>query len=331
MPTGSNLEEQPPLNVDSRVEPPKISVAIPLLNEEAVVDELLERTRRVLDGLSGGPHEIVFVDDGSTDSTLSHLTAAAAQDPRIVVVSLSRNFGHQAALTAALDHVSGDVVVVMDADLQDTPETIPRFLDEYRRGYEVVYAVRVQRKESLPMRFGYDAFYRLIASLAEVPLPVGAGDFGLMSRRVVDLLRAAPERHRYLRGLRTWVGFRQIGISVERAARRAGRPKYDWMKLLQLASDGIVSFTTLPLRLATLAGLIALVGSICVVAIAMIAALFRGELPSGTTALAIAVVFLAGVQLLCLGIIGEYVGRIYAEAKRRPPYVVDRIVRKTES
>ena len=302
-------------------------MAIPLLNEEAVVDEMLERTRKVLDSLAGGPHEIVLVDDGSTDNTLARLRAAADQDPRIVVVSLSRNFGHQAALTAALDHVSGDVIVVMDADLQDTPETIPRFLDEYRRGYEVVYAVRTERKESWPMRLGYDAFYHLIASLAEVPLPIGAGDFGLMSRRVVELLREAPERHRYLRGLRTWVGFRQIGISVERAARQAGRPKYDWMKLLQLASDGIVSFTTLPLRLATLAGLVALIGSLCCAAFVMIAALFRGELPSGTTALAIAVVFLAGVQLLCLGIIGEYVGRIYTEAKRRPPYVVDRVIR----
>ncbi|MGD9635298.1 MAG: glycosyltransferase family 2 protein [Pirellulales bacterium] len=309
-------------------EPLKLSVAIPLLNEEAVVDELLQRTRKVLDALNGGPHEIVLVDDGSTDNTLARLIAAADEDPRIVVVSLSRNFGHQAAITAALDHVTGDAVVVMDGDLQDTPETIPRFLDEFRQGFDVVYAVRTDRKESWPMRLGYDLFYRLIASLAEVPLPVGAGDFGLMSRRVVDLLRQAPEQHRYLRGLRSWVGFRQIGIPVERAARQGGQPKYDLVKLLRLASDGIVSFSTWPLRLATLTGFVALMATLMSTFYMLIASLLRAELPQGVTVVVIVILFLAGVQLLCLGIIGEYVGRIHTEAKRRPPYVVDRVIRR---
>jgi dolichol-phosphate mannosyltransferase len=306
----------------------KISIAIPLLNEEDVVVELLERTGQVLDRLPGGPHEIVFVDDGSTDDTLSRLTAAANHDSRIVIVSLSRNFGHQAALTAALDYVTGDAVVVMDADLQDIPEAIPQFLEEFRKGYEVVYAVRTDRKESWLMRLGYAAFYRLIASLAEVPLPVGAGDFGLMSRRVVDLLRQAPEHHRYLRGLRSWIGFRQIGIPVERAARRAGRPKYDLVKLLQLASDGIVSFTTWPLRIATCIGLVALSVSILYAVCVLMVSLFRGELPRGVTVFETFIVIITSVQLMCLGIIGEYVGRIYTEAKRRPPYVVDRVIRQ---
>src|SRR5213594_759678 len=193
----------------------RLSVAIPVLNEETVLAEMLRRVRSVLDELAGGPHEIVFVDDGSTDRTFEVLEEAAQQDPRIIVVSLSRKFGHQAALTAALDHVTGDAAVVMDGDLQDVPEVIPQFVARYEQGYDVVYAQRIRRKEPWILRLCYFIFYRLMASLSDTRLPLDSGDFGLMSRRVIEQVRLMPEHHRYLRGMRSWVGFRQTGIPVE--------------------------------------------------------------------------------------------------------------------
>ena len=213
---------------------PRVSLAIPIYNEEEVVPELVRRTTAVLDSLPGGPHEVVFVDDGSSDGTLGILEAAAERDPRLVIVELSRNFGHQTALAAALDQVSGDVVILMDGDLQDPPEAIPTLVDHYGQGYDVVYVQRVNRKEPWWLRMCYYVFYRLLATLSSIELPLDSGDFGLMSRRVVDEIRGMPEHHRYLRGLRTWVGFRQIGIPIERAARRAGRTKYSPLKLLNL-------------------------------------------------------------------------------------------------
>src|SRR5437667_9112096 len=201
----------------------RLSVAIPLYNEEAGVRELLERLRRVLDRLPGGPHEIVLVDDGSSDATFELLATAARDDPRIVAISLSRNFGHQAALAAALDHVSGDLVVVMDGDLQDPPEVIPSLIEQQAKGFDVVYVRRVARKERWPLRVCYFLFYRLISLLSDVRLPLDAGDFALLSRRVVDLLRQLPEHHRYLRGLRGWAGFRQAGMPFERPERCAAR------------------------------------------------------------------------------------------------------------
>ena len=202
----------------------KISVAVPVYNEESVLPDLLRRTLAALDTLPGGPHEIVLVDDGSSDRTWQILEQATADDSRIVAVTLSRNFGHQAALGAALDYVSGDVVAVMDGDLQDPPEAIPRLLAEYLQGFDVVYAVRVKRKEGLLLRTCYALFYRTIAMLADLELPIGAGDFAVMSRRVVDLVRRSPERQRYLRGLRTWYGFRQKGVEIEREARHSAHP-----------------------------------------------------------------------------------------------------------
>ena len=210
---------------------PRLSVAVPLHNEESVLPELLRRLGAVLDAVPGGPHEIVMVDDGSTDRTAELLTKAAAEDGRVVAVLLSRNFGHQAALTAALDHVTGDATVVMDGDLQDRPEAIPQFLALHAQGYDVVYAKRVLRKEPWWLRLCYYTFYRLLARLSDIQLPTDAGDFGLMSRRVVAELRRMPEHHRYLRGLRSWVGFRQIGIDVERAERHAGHSKYSMSRL----------------------------------------------------------------------------------------------------
>jgi len=306
---------------------PSVSIAVPVFNEEAVLPELLRRVRAVLDALPGGPHEVVVANDGSRDGTLRILEDEAARDPRLIVVSLSRNFGHQQAFSAALDHTTGDVVVMMDGDLQDVPEAIPSFIAEYAKGYEVVYAVRTRRKEPLLLRACYALFYRIAAKLADVALPVGSGDFSLVSRRVVDQIRASEERHRYLRGLRTWVGFRQIGIEVERAERGAGDPKYGWRDLFRLAFDGIFAFSVVPIRLATIVGAIAIGLTFLYSAYAIFVKLLFDWSPKGFTALFLGLAFVSGVQLLFLGIIGEYVGRIYNEVKRRPLYVVDRVVR----
>jgi glycosyltransferase involved in cell wall biosynthesis len=306
---------------------PRVSLAIPVFNEEAVVPELIRRTTAVLDSLPGGPHEIVLVDDGSSDRTLQLLEQAAETDPRIVLVSLSRNFGHQTALGAALDQVSGDVAVLLDGDLQDPPEAVPTLLDWYRQGYDVVYVRRTNRKESWWLRACYYLFYRLLAALSSVQLPLDAGDFGLMSRRVITEMRRMPEQHRYLRGLRTWVGFRQIGIPMERSARHAGRTKYSPLKLLKLASDGIFAFSIAPLRAAAVLGAGA-IGLSSLFALYSLYAKFRMHSPQGFTALILAIMFFSGINLFFLGIIGEYVGRVYEETKGRPHYVVLKIIRR---
>ena len=299
-----------------------MSVAIPVSQRREILPELLRRLRAVLAGIPGGPHGIVLVDDGSTDRTAEILRDEAARDPRLIVVIFSRNFGHQAALTAALDHVTGDVTVVMDADLQDAPENIPDFLDKYSEGYDVVYARRMRRKEVWWLRFCYYAFYRLITLLSDTRLPLDAGDFGLMSRRVVNEIRAMPEHHRYLRGLRTWVGFRQVDIPIERAERYAGQPKYSALKLLKLATDGIFSFSIVPLRFATMLGAATMSVAVVYAIYSLWIKLVNGQPPKGFTALIIAIIFLAGVQLFFMGIIGEYVGRLFEASKARPNYIV---------
>jgi glycosyltransferase involved in cell wall biosynthesis len=307
-------------------EHPSISVAIPVYNEELIVNELIQRTGDVLDSMPGGPHQIVIVDDGSSDRTFEFLEEAALRDSRIVAVSLSRNFGHQTALAAALDYVSGDVSIMMDGDLQDPPEAIPEFVEWFNRGFDVVYARRVNRKEAWWLRASYYLFYRIIAALSSIRLPLDSGDFGLMSRRVIDEIRKMPEHHRYIRGLRTWVGFRQIGIPIERDARHAGKTKYSPLRLLKLASDGIFAFSIVPLRAASITGAMATTVSL-LYAIYSLYVKFWLHSPQGFTALIIAVTFLSGVNLFFLGIIGEYVGRIYEETKGRPHYIVRKVTR----
>ena len=307
--------------------PIRLSVAIPIYNEAQLVPELLRRVGAVLDGLPGGPHELVIVDDGSGDGSREALVSATAGEPRLVVVTLSRNFGHQAALTAALDHVTGDVVVLMDGDLQDPPEAIPLLLRTHLEGYDVVYARRVKRKEGWLLRLAYASFYRILARLSNVDLPVDSGDFGLMSRRVVEQLRRAPERHRYLRGLRAWAGYAQVGVTIERAARAGGESKYSLRKLLTLAFDGFFSFSVAPLRAAALLG-VGAIGLCSLYALYAVGAkLLYGHTPQGFTALIVIMTFLSGTNLLFLGLLGEYLGRVYEEVKRRPLYVVDQIVR----
>jgi dolichol-phosphate mannosyltransferase len=304
----------------------RLSVAIPIHNEESALPELLQRLRAVLDSLAGGPHEIVFVDDGSTDRTFEMLAEAANEDGRIVVVSLSRNFGHQAAISAGLDHVTGNAAVVMDGDLQDVPEIIPKFVEKFQQGYDVVYAQRVRRKEPLALRICYFVFYRMMATLSDIRLPLDSGDFGLMSRRVVDLVKKMPEHHRYLRGMRSWVGFRQTGIEVERAERHSGKSKYSVMRLVKLAFDGIFAFSIVPIRAAALFGAFVMFLSSLYVVYSIYIKIFLQKSPQGFTALIVAMTFFTGVVLFFLGVIGEYVGRIYEETKARPEYIVRRTV-----
>jgi len=306
-------------------EPPRVSVAIPVFNEHEIVHELLRRTQAVLDDVPGGPHQIVVVDDGSSDRTLEILEDATRENQNLLVIALSRNFGHQTALGAALDHVSGDVTVSMDGDLQDPPEAIPQLLQAYEQGFDVVYVQRMNRKEAWWLRLCYYAFYRILAALSRVQLPLDSGDFGLMSRRVVEEIRRMPEHHRYIRGLRSWVGFRQIGIPIERSARNAGHTKYTPLKLLKLASDGIFAFSIVPLRLVTIVGASAIALSFLFTLYAIYAKFWLHS-PQGFTALLVVMTFLSGVNLFFLGVIGEYVGRIYEETKARPHYVVRKVV-----
>ena len=304
----------------------RLSVGIPVFNEQEVLPELLARLLPVLDGIEGGPHEVIFVDDGSSDGSRRLLEDASSRDPRIRVVVLSRNFGHQAALGAALDYATGDAVVLMDADLQDQPEVIPAFVARHREGADVVFARRHTREEGWLLRLAYRAFYRIISALSDTKLPLDTGDFALLGRPVVAALRRLPEHERYLRGLRAWVGFTQVGIDVDRHARAAGTPKYTTWKLMKLAVDGVCSFSIVPLRAAAVTGLLAIAGSIAFSIYAVYVRVAVGQVPAGFTASLVIMTFLSGVQLLFLGVIGEYLGRVYGEAKGRPPYVVARVL-----
>lgn len=303
-------------------EGPRISVVIPVFEEAEVLPELLQRVLTALDREPDGPHQVILVDDGSQDGTWSLLAAAAARDPRVLGIALSRNFGHQTALTAGLDASDGDVTIVMDGDLQDPPELIPELLAAWKAGNDVVYVQRAQRQEGSLLRLGYWAFYRLQARLVSLAVPLDTGDFGLLSRRVVEELRRTREAHRFLRGLRTWVGFRQVGIAAPRDSRRGGVSKYTLRRLIRLAFDGIFAFSVVPLRAASVAGCLTLLLSTLFTAYAIVVRLTTGRSPQGFTALIAIIVFLAGAQLLFLGVIGEYVGRVYEEVKQRPLYVV---------
>ena len=305
----------------------RVTIAIPIHNEEAVIPALLGRVLAVLDATPGGPHEMLLVDDGSRDRSLALLEAAAQRDPRITVVVLSRNFGHQAALTAAFDHACGDAMLLMDGDLQDPPEALGELLARMDEGFDVVYVRRTRRKERLWLRASYHMAYRLIARLSKLALPVDAGDFALLSRRAIDAMRALPERQRYLRGLRSWVGFRQTGVAVERAARAGGESKYSVRRLIGLALDGAFAFSTTPLRFIGVLGGFALLGSLAFSVFAVYARFAHGRSPQGFTALTVLGTLIGGMILLSLWIIGEYVGRIYEEVKHRPVYIVDRVVR----
>jgi len=264
----------------------------------------------------------VFVDDSSRDSSVSLLRGLAGDDTHVLVVELARNFGHQIAISAGLDHARGHGVIIMDADLQDPPEVLPQFIDKWREGHDVVYAIRAQRKESWMKRAAYAMFYRLLQRVANIEIPLDAGDFCIMDRRVVDLLVGMPERNRFVRGIRSWVGLDQIGLAYERHARHAGKPKFTFTRLVYLALDGLVSFSYIPLRVITVLGFVVSFISIVLAIFYVIQRLTIGLYPPGFATLTVAIFFLAGIQLITIGVIGEYVGRIFEEVKRRPLYVV---------
>ncbi|HTN43911.1 MAG TPA: glycosyltransferase family 2 protein [Nitrospiria bacterium] len=309
---------------------PLLSVVVPVYNEEAVLQEFYKRLHAVLTelrGLSGT--EIIFVDDGSQDGTAKILSELMQGDKSVKVLQFSRNFGHEIALTAGLDHAKGDAVVVIDADLQDPPETIPRLLDKWRDGYEVVYGVRESREtDTWFKRTTARLFYALMQKIGNLDLPVDAGDFRLLDRKVVDVFRSLGERHRFVRGLTLWVGFRQTGVLFPRSKRFAGSTKYPFGKMLKLAWDGVTSFSFAPLRVAIYLGLIVSVVSFLFGLFVIFGRLFFNQTEllgfpiHGWGSLMVAVLFLAGVQLIVLGMMGEYLGRTYEEVKRRPLYIL---------
>lgn len=299
-----------------------LSVVIPVFNEEASVPELWRRLSATLEKLPFG-WEVIFVDDGSIDRTGALLDELAGKDARVKVVTLSRNFGHQAALAAGLDHARGDAVVLMDGDLQDRPEALAEFVKEWEKGAEVVYAVRVARQEPWPLRACFKVFYWLLARASRVRQPVDAGIFCLVDRRVADVIRAMPERNRYFPGLRAYAGFRQKGVPVERDARPDKKARVGFWGLVRLALDAIFAFSYAPIRVFTFLGLaIAACSFLFLVKVVVHKLLAPQDVVLGIASLLVAVLLLGGLQLIMLGVVGEYIGRIYEESKRRPYYVV---------
>jgi polyisoprenyl-phosphate glycosyltransferase len=296
-----------------------LSVAAPMHDEEDTAARFHERVAAALEGI---PFELVVADDGSRDGTGAALAELAAADERVKVVTLSRNFGHQAALTAALEHTEGDVVVMLDGDLQDPPEVIPDMLDRWRAGADVVYAVRSRREgETAFKRTTASWFYRLFRRLADIDLTPESGDFRLMGRQALDALLAMPERNRFLRGMSVWVGFTQTAVTFEREARTAGRTKYTLRRMLRFSFDAITSFSHRPLQFATLLGFVFSAFAFLLIPLTIVAR-YTNIYERGVPTTIVVVSLLGGIQLICVGIIGEYVGRIYDEVKRRPLYVV---------
>lgn len=311
---------------------PGLSLIIPCCDEEQPLPLLAKRLHASLEGL-GMSWEVLFVDDGSRDCTFESLAALHRWDNRFKVVALSRNFGQQAAISAGLFYACGNAVGILDADLQDPPELIVRCLRKLQEGYDVVYAVRRGRKENIAKRTAYALFYRLLRLSAEAHIPLDSGDCCVMSRHVAEALRQMPERNIFLRGLRAWAGFRQVGIEYERGPRAAGKTKYPLTKLVRLASDGLFAFSILPLRLAACVGLLTVMLSTAMGLLHLLWRIFgfrlmghtSAELPGWTT-LAVGMFFFGGVQMLMLGIIGEYLGRIYTEVKQRPRWLTRQLL-----
>ncbi len=304
-----------------------ISIVAPVYNEEQALPELHRRVAGVLDGLDE-PWELVLVNDGSRDRSAAVIADLHQQDPRVKGISFSRNFGFQIAVTAGLDFANGDAVILTDADLQDPPELYPQMLATWRAGYDVVYGVRTSRVGETRFKLlTAKLFYRLIRRITKIDIPLDTGDFRLMDRRVVKAIRSMPERNRFLRGMVPWVGFRQTGISYERASRFAGESKFSSVKqMLPFALDAITSFSYLPLQLATYLGFfMAALAGLAIVAVVLLRLLGPSAPLLGQATTLVAVLFLGGVQLICLGIIGEYLGRIYDEVKGRPLYLIDQL------
>jgi glycosyltransferase involved in cell wall biosynthesis len=300
----------------------KYSIIAPIFNELDNLPELYARVRDVMSA-TGENWELILVDDGSTDGSTERIRELAAKDKHIRPIIFARNFGHQIAITAGWDYARGDAVIIIDADLQDPPETIPEMIAKWKEGFEVVYAVRAEREgETWFKKVTAAAFYRIIYRITDVKIPVDTGDFRLMDRKVVDVLKQMPERHRFPRGMSAWVGFRQVGVPYKRAPRHAGVTKYPFKKMLRLALNAITGFSYFPLQLATYIGFVAAAVSILAIPVVIFMRLAGHSAFLGQATTLIAVLFLGGVQLISLGVLGEYIGRIYDEAKGRPLYIV---------
>ena len=305
---------------------PKYSLIIPIYNEEETIPELYRRVSAVMDSLDDSV-ELILINDGSPDRSLKLMRELQERDARVCYISFARNFGHQAAVTAGLNFARGQVIVVLDADLQDPPELIPKMIESWQAGYHVVYAQRTKRKkESWFKRLTAYVFYRLLRQLADVDIPADTGDFCLMDRQVVDVLNSMPERNRYIRGLRAWIGFRQTAVKFERDPRFAGEVKYTFKKSLALAVNSLVSFSKIPLRISTYLGLFSALIALLMALLVLYWRLQQPDSPvTGLATILIAVFFLGSVQLISVGILGEYIGRIYEEVKGRPAYTIAEI------
>ena len=303
-------------------EKPIYSIIAPIWNELENLPELHKRVAEVMDS-TGEPWELVLIDDGSTDGSTDLLRELRKQDERIRVVIFARNHGHQIAVTAGMDYSRGDAVIVIDADLQDPPEVILELIEKWKEGYEVVFAQRASREgESFFKLFTAKAFYRIINKLTDIEIPLDTGDFRLLDRKVVDVMNSMREHHRFLRGMSSWVGFKQTGVQYHRAARFAGETHYPLKKMLKLASTAITGFSTVPLQLAMYLGFISAGLSFLAIPVVFIARLFTASAYLGQATTLIVVLFLGGIQLISLGILGEYIGRLYDEVRGRPLYVV---------
>lgn len=306
---------------------PVYSIVIPVFNEVEVLDTLYSRMTAMLEKLDE-PWEIILIDDGSSDGSSEIMRSMSERDPRIRVIFFSRNFGHQIAVTAGMDHALGDAIVVIDADLQDPPEVIPELIEKWQEGYEVVFAVRQEREgETWFKKTTASLFYRLIYRITDVKIPLDTGDFRLYDRKVVDVMKKMREKHRFLRGMSSWVGYRQIGVPYNRARRFAGSTKYPFKKMIKLAWNAITGFSYVPLQLAMVLGFIVALLSIVMIPIVIVVRLSSGSELLGQATTLISTLFLGGVQLICLGILGEYVGRIYDEVKDRPLYLAADVTR----
>ena len=309
------------------IRPPKplVSLVVPVFNEAESVAIFVQATRSVLESAKLD-FEVVFINDGSSDETLPRLIELSETDKRVRSINLSRNFGKELALTAGIDHAIGDVLVPMDVDLQDPPELIPKFIEKWREGYDVVYGVRSCRKhDSLAKRTTAALFYRIFNSLSPLHVPENAGDFRLIDSRVADVIRQMPERNRFMKGLFAWVGFNSVGVPYERPKRAAGSTKWGNWRLWNFALDGLFSFSTLPLRVWTYIGATVAILSFCYGSFIIIRTLFLGVVIPGYASLLTVVLFLGGVQLLSIGVLGEYLGRLFIEVKGRPLYIIESI------
>lgn len=299
----------------------KYSVVIPIYNEEDTIPELYNRLENVFSKI-GESYEIVFVNDGSRDNSMDVLKKYAAKNKSVKVIEFSRNFGLQIAYSAGIDHASGEAVVVMDGDLQDPPELIPDLIAKWKEGYDVVYTIKTKRKENFLKRFAFASFYRILRSISSIEMPLDAGSFSVMDRKIINIFKSLPERNRLVSGIRAWIGFKQVGIPFARDARFSGEPRQTFFKLMRMATDGLFSFSTVPIRIATFLGSIACGFALIAIMVAVLLKLFTNYAPTGWPSLMIAVMFFGGVQLIFIGILGEYIGRIYEEVKDRPLYLV---------